>query len=207
MKILTSGRGLVFAALFLLSGLVGCAGHSPETSFYQLVPLSELGQEVGQVESNNISVGVGPITIPDYLNRPQIITRKNDSQLMVEEFHRWASPLNREIAAVIVDNLTFLIGSQRVVTFPWDQYARPDYRVIYDIHRFDSVLGEKSILTVRWTVFDTAAKKMNKVYRNTYEKPLADATYQTLVQVQSELLAEMSRDIAAEVIKMSKTSG
>lgn len=207
MKITTSGCSLFFVVLLLLSGLTGCAGHSPETSFYQLTSLSQSGQAAGQVEADNFSVGVGPSSIPEYLNRPQIVTRKNNTQLMVEEFHRWASPLDREIAAVIVDNLTVLIGSQKVVTFPWDQYAKPDYRVIYDIHRFDSVLGEKATLAVRWTVFDSGEQKVNKVYRKTYEKPLPDATYLTLVQAQSELLADMSRDIASELIRLSKTGG
>jgi len=185
----------------LVIGLAGCAGHSPKTSFYKLVPLAELGELDEAVPHYDFSVGVGPITIPDYLKRPQIVTRESNSRLQIAEFHRWAGLLEKDIAAVMVDNLTDLLGSERVVTYPWDRLARPDYRVVYDIQRFDGTPGVEAVLKVRWTVFDTVAGKAEKVLGKRYRLPLNDPGYESLVKAESELLGQFSRDVAAELLK------
>jgi len=200
----TIAKALTFFLFWLPFGLGGCASHSPQTSFYQLVPLAELGELNGASPSHDFSVGVGPITIAEYLKRPQIVTRQSSSQLKIEEFHRWAGLLEKDIATVLVANLTDLIGSEKVVTYPWDQFAKPDYRVVYDISRFDGTPGGDAVLTVRWTVFDTAAGEAQKVFNISYREAMADQGYETLVKAQSHLLAQLSRDIAAELLRQAE---
>lgn len=193
-------RALVLALCFVLAA---CAGRSPQTSFYQLVPLADLDGDLPAVSPHDVSVGVGPLTIPDYLKRPQLVTRLSSSQIKVEEFHRWAGLLEKEIGSVMVDNLTELLGSERVVTFPWDQFARPDYRVVYDIQRFDGIPGGEAVLKVRWTVFDTASGKAGQVHGSVYRRQLETPEYQELVEAQSRLLGDFCRELAAWLLKVA----
>jgi len=194
---------LFFGLLFLLTG---CAGRSPQTSFYQLVPLADLDGEQAITKPLDISVGIGPLTIPDYLKRPQIVTRRSNSQLQIEEFHRWAGQLEKGIGAVIVDNLTDQLGSERVVTFPWDRFAKPDFRVVYDIQRFDGIPGEEAVLKVRWTVFDTATGTADRVRGKMYRLRVESSEFKSLVEAQSRLLGQFSRDLGAE-LRQSASDG
>ena len=52
--------------------LVGCAGNAP-SRYYVLSPLT--GESKVTSEESCVSVGIGPIKLPEYVNRPQIVTR------------------------------------------------------------------------------------------------------------------------------------
>ncbi len=91
------------SALSLVVALAGC-GSTPPSHFYKL---SASGG--GAKNSSNISVAVGPVSIPALVDRPQIVISTGPNQVRLEEFDRWASPLQNDIARVIAENLTVLL--------------------------------------------------------------------------------------------------
>ena len=77
--------------LVLAVCLSACAGKSASSNFYVLSPLPQ--SKLSGSESKTI--GVFPVAMPDYLDRPQIVTRVSENEIKLDEFSRWAEPLKR----------------------------------------------------------------------------------------------------------------
>ncbi|MFH0352582.1 MAG: PqiC family protein [Chromatiales bacterium] len=102
--------------------------------------------------SSNLSVAVGPVSIPAEVDRPEIVVSTGPNQVQLDEFNRWASPLQNNIARVISENLVAMLGTPRVTLFPQALSADADYRVAIEVQSFRSAPGEATVLDAVWTV-------------------------------------------------------
>ena len=59
----------------------------------------------------------------------------------VDEFNRWAAPLNDSIARAVAGDLAAQLGTPDVATAPMANFA-PDYAVTIDVQRFESYRGQ-----------------------------------------------------------------
>jgi len=82
--------------LTLICGLVvvlaGCS-RSPRASFYVLEPTAKAGDHLPA--QNAPTVRVAAITLPEMVDRPQLVVRGEGSRVNILEMHRWAEPLKR----------------------------------------------------------------------------------------------------------------
>ncbi len=102
-------RGLLATLCALLITLGGCAG-TPNSRFYLLEPLTGAPGPEGTVPLDRaISIGLGPVTLPEYLDRPQIVTRTDRNTVLLAEFDRWAEPLSGNVSRTLAENLTYLL--------------------------------------------------------------------------------------------------
>ena len=97
------------ASVALIGLLAGCS--SPKSRFYTLDPDNTVERAS---TATPIRVVVGPVTIPDLVDRPQIVTRVSANEVKVNEFARWAEPLKSEISQVIAADLRTTLGSDQV---------------------------------------------------------------------------------------------
>jgi hypothetical protein len=104
------------------------------------------------VAAASYSISVGPVTIPVAVDRPQIVVRVGPNQVDIDEFNRWASPLQNDIARVIAENLVLMLGTPNVTVFPQTTAAGSSYRVAISVLRFDSIPGKEATLDAVWTV-------------------------------------------------------
>src|SRR5208283_2593522 len=111
MRSIRSDQRARFSLLLLLVILTGCASSQP-SKFYQLNPVQNQGTSIVDVpSSHNVVIAVGPVGIPDYLDRPQIVTRSGKNELKLSEFDRWGGSLEADISRVLVENISsFLAG-------------------------------------------------------------------------------------------------
>ena len=123
----------------------GCA--TPASRFYTL---NSTPAPAGP--SADYSVAVGPVTIPAVIDRPQFVVRESPNQVRLDEFNRWASPLQSNIARVVADNLAAMLGTARVSLFPQTMSAAADYRAAIEVQTFGSAPGEAATLDAVWTV-------------------------------------------------------
>src|SRR5262245_682909 len=107
---------LVFTASVF--ALAGCRSVADPTRYYVLSPTQVLDPTPATAVSS-AAIGVGPVLIPGYLDRAQIVTRGADDEFDLSQYHRWAEPLDRGIAQVVADNLASQLGSERIAVFPW----------------------------------------------------------------------------------------
>ena len=186
--------------LFIAVLLAGCRGGAPPVEFYTLSSLSAATQNANPTAvASNIAVGVGPVAIPQVLDRPQIVTRSGPNKLTLDEFHRWGGPLQVDIARVVAENIAILLGVERVAVYPWEVDFAPDYRVALNINYFEGQWGKDVLLDVSWRVSDRAGQKNLAVKKSVITEPLPTTDYEALVAAKSRAIGRLSREIAKEI--------
>ena len=198
----------IWGALAVTATLIGgCAGSSPPVEFYTLSPLIGLQQEphAGAI-GHDIAIGVGPMEIPKFLDRPQIVTRTSANRIEVSEFHRWGGSLHADFLRVLADNISILLGTNQVAVYPWGDRFDPTYRIALDVEQFEGRLGEYVQLDVTWTVTGREAGETLLVKKSKIREPVATEDYEALVAAKSRALAALSREIADEIKRVQLLS-
>jgi len=176
--------------------LVACASQSVSDQYYLLSPMV---QPVAPVSSNVTVVGVGPVTIPSYLDRSTIVTRSAANRPEVNSGYRWAEPLSENINRVLMDNLDRAGVAARLEVFPWNSRDMVDWQVVVDIDRFERQAGGNVNLTARWKLVQFQSGEI--VTAGKYDKVSTpgDATLDGTVVAMSSLLADLSAEIATRI--------
>ena len=191
------------ATLSLAVSLLSGCSTSPRVTYYTLNPAAapETAAQAPAVES----VAIGPVTLPEMLNRPHLVLRTAPNRVVVLETHRWAEPLKTEIPRVIADNLTVLLTPARVSSYYQQAAFNADVRVAIDFVRFEMTSGEGVTLDALWAVQRVGDDKP-KSGRTTVREPAGGDGYGALVTAQSRALAVLSRDIAQAVRTLAAPS-
>ncbi len=193
-------RTVYYLALMLLITLLGagCMGQTPQSAYYTLSPMqNETTDLPSVVKPDAIAIGIGPVTFPDELNRPAIITESGRNQLTVNEFHRWGGSLEKNFIRVMAENIAILMKTDQVMARPWERYFQPDLRIALDIKQFGGRLGEYALINTTWRVFSGKKDDPAIVQRSVIREPVTDDSYDALVAAQSRALARLSTEIAA----------
>jgi uncharacterized lipoprotein YmbA len=182
--------------LATISGLIvlvvaGCG--SPASRYYTLSGATAPG-----AAASDLSVAVGPVSVPAAVDRPQIVVTTGPNQVWLDEFNRWASPLQSNIARAVAENLVALLGTPRVTLSSQTVSAAADYRAAIEVQRFESALGEAAMLDAVWTVRRNKDGK-SQTGRTTVREPASETGYDALAAAHSRAVARLSRDIADAV--------
>ncbi len=176
----------------LASLLAGCS-RSPRVTFYTLEP----GAEVGTAADVSVlpAIAVGPVTLPEVVDRPQLVVRAAANRVEILETHRWAEPLKSEIPRLMAENLRRLLGSNRVSTYLQHAGVDADYRVMVDIRRFESIPGEAVTVEAVWSL-RRAAGGAPKTGRSQVREPVDAVGYDPIVAAYGRAIFAVSRDLA-----------
>ena len=181
--------------------LGGCTILQPKpdpTRFFLLTPLAT--PEVSPVgDTDGISLGLGPINFPAYLDRPHFVTRVGPNQLRLSEYHRWGEPLPAGFNRVLAKNLATLLQTHRLVTHPWSRSTELDYRVEIEVRRFEATAGPETLLTARWILLDGTGEKLLLAKEFSLREPAESASTAASVQALSQALGKLSREIATSI--------
>ena len=186
-------RLTAIAALCIFAGLAAGCASSPVTRFYTLSAAA-----APAATSSQLSVVVGPVSVPAVVDRPQIVVTTGPNQVRLEEFNRWASPLQNNISRVVAENLVAMLGTPRVILFSQPLGVDADYRAAIEVQRFESAPGDAATLDAVWTVSRTKDGK-SQTGRTTVREVASDKGYDALAAAHSRGLARLSRDIADAV--------
>ncbi len=186
---------LVLVALnACVSMLSACSGSAP-TRFYVLSNLPQSAQPPVNT-GRDIAVGVGPLDLPDYLDRAQIVTRTGHNELNLAEFDKWGESLKDNANQVLAENLAVLLPTKKVHTYPWKRSTSLDYQVVVKITRFDHTEGGETVLHARWNILSGDGNK-ELLSRETRYTERPDGTgYPATVAAMNRVLAQFSRDVA-----------
>jgi hypothetical protein len=199
MRLLIS-RLSMLTIVALLMHLAGCASSAP-TRFYVLSPLaSSKAESQALKDEGSIALGVGPVELPAYLDRPQIVTRLSENELNLAEFDKWAEPLKDNFSRVLVENLSTLLCADAISIFPWKGPTPIDYQVEVTVIRMDGNVGGNASLVARWAIIRQNDRKMMLTRQSSFSRLLSSESYKALVSAQSQAIADLSREIA-EAIK------
>ena len=198
---------ICIAALFFSAALTGCS-RSPRVSFYTLGG----AEKVTTVNPSKSapSVTVANLTLPDLVDRPQMVERVNGNRVEILETHRWAEPLKNSILRLLAENLANQLGSNLVTAYPQNPASEPDYRVVVDIQRFES-MGDKVSVDATWSIRPRANPDktdnllLTKTGRSQVSESRGRESYEALVAAYNRAIASISNDIA-EIIRTDWTA-
>ncbi|MHC1725980.1 MAG: membrane integrity-associated transporter subunit PqiC [Syntrophobacteraceae bacterium] len=192
------GRRLSWTMLLLLFVITapGC-GTSEKPKFYLLRPMVEQSAPVGDLSGSASVIGLGPINLPEYLNRPQIVTTSGTSELELADFHRWAEPLEQNFSRTLAENLSAQLPESRVVLYPWDRSTAVQCQVKINVLNFSGESSRRALLDTRWTIVKAGKVIVEK--HSVFEQPLKSAEVEELVLAQSRTLADLSKAIAEAI--------
>lgn len=153
-------RSLAITLLFIAGGCNILAPQKDESKFYLLTPIADgVSTAVSPAnQAQELSIGVGPVTFPGYLKRPEVVTRTGTDQLDLSEDKRWAEPLDSNFQSVLGQDLSQMLATQRIVIFPWYGKTHIDYQVEIQVSRFDVSSDGQSRLTARWSIKNANGK-------------------------------------------------
>jgi uncharacterized protein len=190
---------VVILLLVLAVCLSACAGKSASSKFYVLSPLPQPALSAGE----GTTIGVFPVAMPEYLDRPQIVTRVSENEIKIDEFSRWAEPLKESFTRALVQNLSSLLNTAKVIKTTGSTGFPMELQVGVEVVQFDGTLGGDVVLIVKWGLFEAEGKKLLLAKKSSFKESTGTATYEALVAAESRAVAALSREIA-EAIRTRK---
>jgi len=180
--------------------VIGGCSRTQTAKFYTLNTLTD-AQAGGQAVASDqgVAVGLGPIRLPEYLDRPQIVTRVSPNEVRFAEFERWAAPLAGSFSSTLAENMSTFLGTDRIALYPWKATTPIDYRVEIEVSRFDGKPGDSVLLQSQWIVFSKDRTKVLRTKTSSLSEPVNGKGYEALVAAQSRALATLGREIAEAV--------
>ncbi len=182
--------------------LLSACGTTPSSSHYRLT-----AQQTLPSVSEGPSLGVGPVNIPEYLNRDGMVRSDGTNSITVAGSERWAEPLEDGITRVVILNLAGLLETQDICRFPWHPDRAPETGIKLNVLTLDTEKS-RAVLIAEWLVYrvDVAQPVARRLTQ--YEEPMlsADSTGSDIAAAYSKLLLELSRDIASEVRALEGTA-
>jgi uncharacterized protein len=180
----------------------GCA-RTQSAHFYTLSPLA-LQEAQPPTRPRPVSIRLEPVEVPDYLERPQLVTRTSQQELKLSEYHRWGGSLAANLTSVLAENLALLTGSEHVLVPPLPRGEKPDYTVVLRVLRLDCQPGDQVLLKAQWFVLARGERAEMATHLASFSEPLPGASYKSMVAAVSRALAQLNRAIAREILDLAK---
>ena len=207
---------MVISGACLILALSGCisAQNSPTPRFYmlgagyenQVSPVRGYNFNESEPASNGVSkkiniasdviVGVGPINIPEYQNRPQIVTQDKEKMLKFAQFDRWGESLDLGLTRLIGEDLTAMLPGAKFALYPWDSSIAVKYQVVIEIVQLDSELDKDLFVVAQWLVIDAQNTKTMIMKRSEFRQPITPQSYSGLAKTLSTACGSLSSEIA-----------
>jgi uncharacterized protein len=177
----------IAAGLLLMSG---CAS-SPRSQFYTLTPVAHRSES--PANGNIPSVAIVSVTIPELVDRPQLVVRSEDAQVELLETHRWAEPLKSALSRTIAENISRLLASDKVSSYPQAASLSADFKVYVDVRLFEFT-GDHVELDTFWAIRRADDRPAGNG-RSRQREAVTGSGYDAVVAAFNRGLAGVSQDI------------
>lgn len=171
--------------------LAGCS--SPGKSFYVLTADGPAPSHGGK------AIGVGPVSLAGYIDRPNIVFKQSDNQLAIAESHRWGGDLAENISRVLATNLGRHLNTGNVRTYPWHGDADLKYQITVDVRSLHGTADGDAVLEASWRIYSLPDRGIVTSRSWSGTDPLQSDGYDALVAAESRLLSSLSREIASSL--------
>ena len=178
-------KGLGLLPMLLL---VACSHSGPQ--FYMLEASPAITPVSGLAKTTQI--GLGPIHMPEYLNRPQMVIAVGEHQYRLDDDKRWAEHLEQNVSRVLTQQLAGLLGVDQVLRYPWAQRQVIDYQLVLDILSFHHTAGKGVELKAQWQL--RKAEQVLKSQQFDCQLSNSDAA-EAIVTSQSQCLTQLAEQI------------
>lgn len=184
---------LRIAAFTVVVTLLAACGSTPPSRYYMLS-----ANAASAPTHDGVRVGIGPISIPDYLKTRGMILGRDGNRLTISQYERWAEPLESGITRVLILNLASLLDTRQVTVFPWRSDDTPDYAVSVGMVQF-TAHEDDALLVASWTVQRPHGDELVEQSLSRHSLALTSKDPSDVAEVYSALLQLLSEDIASAI--------
>jgi uncharacterized lipoprotein YmbA len=193
---------LAATALYALIVAEGGCASSPPSRFYQLRAVSHPAPQEMSSGPGRLIVGIGPVRVPGYLDRPQIVT-SSGNQIDVADFDRWAGSIEDDIALVLVENLSARLPAERFFITRWPApHLSLSCRIEVRVERFEGPRQGPVSLRAQWYAFAPDGRLLLNRSSSISAPVTGGGDYGALVEAMSRALDDLSRGIAEDVTSL-----
>jgi len=186
---------LILLALPCSILLAACAG-SPSTRYYTLAEQNSPTEAQGVAPRGTTTLSIGPVTVPESLDRLQMVARIGPNELHVSDEHRWAQPLRLEVARAVSLNLARRMPEAQVSTYTEAAASDTDYRLSLDLQRVEATLGGAVAIEAQWSLRTRSGAKV-RAGHSTARAEARAADYQALAAAYARALETIAGDIVS----------
>jgi uncharacterized protein len=198
-------RSLLVRLPLCLLGIVlfawcGCARSVP-VKYYTLSPLAAAGELTSEKEmaGRDLVIGIGPVRLPQYLERKEIVTRTSANNIDLAQYASWGGSLQDDFSRILLEDLSSLLRGNRVSLYEWPGTGTVDYRLGVDVVRFDGIPGGDVILIANWALREGRSNKVVKVQSSRIQEPTGAQSYEAMVGGMSGALGRLSLEIGEAI--------
>jgi len=194
----------IWTLVLAFSTVTGCIGTpSAPTRFYMLDAMGgTAGGPPTAVTAESALIAVAPVQVPEYLNRPQMVTRLDRSEYRLDEFSRWMEPLADNLTRVIVESLATLLQADGMTVVPIERFIPADHTVEVRALRMHGKRGGEVAAVFIWTLLGRDDKLLS-TKRAMYRQRAGDNTYAGLAEAHTRIVEALSRDIAEDIRRIA----
>jgi hypothetical protein len=182
---------------------LGACGSSPPVRYFTLQGPGATGDSAGATTPAAAarSVQLVGLSLPEAVDRPQLVSRSGDNTLIVNEHARWAEPLKSAFSLVLAATMRDALGGAPVVVRAGG-IEDTAWKLSVDVQRFDAQPGQAVVLEAVWTLRGTgdgktAGKTVSRA--SVVREALAGDSLEAAVAAQSRATARLARDIAGAI--------
>ncbi len=180
--------------------LNGC-GTTPPSKFYTLEAMN--ASETTQIapdKRNSLHIGIGPVQFAEYLDRSQIVTRTNGTEVNLAETHRWAEPLHNNFSRILAENLSILMDTDKFSLHPSRNWSEIDYQVVVNVWQFDASKQGEVTLVANWSIRGKGGSKLLTMRKSVFSTNAETTTsYTDIVRALSKTVEVLSSEIAGVI--------
>ncbi len=148
-------------------------------------------------KGEGFALGVGPVTLPDYIDRGELVFQSSETRFEIPYEQRWAGSLRDTATRAIGTNLARRLGTGNLHIHPWPPGTPLRYQVRVDVRQFHARSGGDAILEASWTIEDGTSGRVLRRRSGNFTEPVLRNGYEGIVAAESRLISQCSRAIAA----------
>jgi hypothetical protein len=178
--------------------LVSCGTTQP-SKYYMLTSIANGNNVSSRNQSGDLTIGLGPIQLPKYLDRSPLVIRGDGSEVIINDLHRWAEPLEDNFTRILAENLYQLVNGIKVSLHPWRDQHDIDYQIIVTLYQFDTDIDGNVVMSSTWSILQAGSDQLLYSRRTIINEKAGNPDYPALVDAQSKAVEKLTREIAEKL--------
>lgn len=174
--------------------LGGCSAPAPVALFMLKADAEQQAATGAKPIDSRLLVGLGPVHLPEYLNRLQLVREVGSHQYLLDEQHRWAEHLDQNIGRALAQQLAGLLGAEQIALHPWPPKPAVDYQIGIDILEFHQGPDGVNRLQAQWQIRHQEQIQLSKRFQCAMP---SSAEAEDIVSAQSRCLGRLGLELDA----------
>ena len=190
---------LLIRGILVITLLTACGG-TVNTRYYSFPGINPAHMaSVGQYDK---VIVVGPITLHEAIDHPQLMIKRSETKTEILENDRWANSLEKEVQKLAIDSMSGMLGSSKIMSFPWTGTEQAAYRVSLEIKEMSAMPGKEAVLTVSWTIYNESTLDQAKLPASSYRGPVGKSVeLEEIVTIYQGLHLRSIRDLSKQLLQ------